>query len=161
MVAVRLQAVRILGGYGFELKQPLVDAGHVLSRQADGHLLAISLLQVRALADLVGRQVTGGPRAEIEQALQEFDAALPDLKNSRNIAAHMDAYIEGKGRLQRNVSDPEFQISVRTELENGVPTEYVLSITVAPGLAPIRLPVSSAAAAAQELCNATCAVAWA
>jgi hypothetical protein len=162
-LSVVRQADRILMQFEDELKRfPFDhDIERAFARQADGHLLGISLIQVRAMADVCSRQVDGDSRDKIESALREFNTALPNLKQLRNIVAHQDEYLEGRGRLQKDSDNPELSGSVGADVgRNGSLTEYTVSITIAPGLPTVRLPIVAGAAAAHALSTATLPVVW-
>ncbi|MFI5300451.1 MAG: hypothetical protein ACHREM_20380 [Polyangiales bacterium] len=66
------------------------DENFVMRPWADMQFLIIALRRVRRAAELAKR--VGEVRAEIEQAIVAFDAAVPSLPLMRNVGEHIDAY---------------------------------------------------------------------
>jgi hypothetical protein len=73
------------------------DGEFVLRRWADFLFLITALTRVRRAGSLAAR--VPAIADDIKSALRDFDAALPHLKNMRDVAEHFDDYAVDAGRL--------------------------------------------------------------
>jgi hypothetical protein len=153
--ACDLQAERIMSAAEYEIEiQPQIDIQAYISRQADSQLLLISLFQVRALSALVARHCSDFQRASLTAAMEKFDVTYPQIRRLRNVVAHIDEYIEGRGRSHRNDIEPSYQGGSEIKLSQGQPTECTISVTLASGVPPVLLPVIAAVKGAEVLSKA-------
>ncbi|MBB2948135.1 hypothetical protein FB565_007906 [Actinoplanes lutulentus] len=70
----------------------------------DALLLLVALRNVRRAAELAGKSLTK-PEAQqhLADALSKFDAALPGLKEARDVIEHLDEYAIGVGTEQKKL----------------------------------------------------------
>lgn len=89
-VAVRAQATRIVEGCGTFQEVP------------DAMMMIGAIRNVRRAADMALNHLRTDPaRTQLQEALDDFDAALPGVNNARNVIEHFDEYSRGIGRLQQ------------------------------------------------------------
>jgi len=74
------------------------DSEFLFRRWADFQFFIVALTRVRRAAVLAAKvpSITN----DMQKAVKEFDAALPMLKNMRDIAEHFDDYALDKGRIK-------------------------------------------------------------
>jgi hypothetical protein len=74
---------------------------------ADFQFLIVALRRLRHAAELATR--VSSVRVLVEDAIREFDQALPGLRKMRNVGEHIDAFAVDKGR-DRTVSRLQLQV---------------------------------------------------
>jgi hypothetical protein len=106
--AVTLQAERILRPHASHMEQ-----------QTDAYLFVQAVRQVLRGADLMLRGLDGDPRAEVvEQAIADFNLAVPDAKDARDVLDHFDDYARGVGKLSHpDIKNPK-EREVRSSAES-------------------------------------------
>lgn len=72
------------------------DETFVFRRWADFQFFIVSLRRLRQSALLAARAKAS--KADIENAVREFDESLPDLRKMRNVGEHVDEYAVERGR---------------------------------------------------------------
>jgi len=71
-----------------------------VARQTDAYLFVQALRQILRAADLMKRALVDDPRAQaVEDAIAEFNSAVPRAKDARDILDHFDDYARGIGSL--------------------------------------------------------------
>jgi hypothetical protein len=84
------------------------DSVFVFRKWADFGFLVVALTRLRRAAKLAAS--LSEAKSILGAALQEFDAALPDLKRMRDVAEHIDDYVIDQGR-QRTVARQSLEVS--------------------------------------------------
>jgi hypothetical protein len=84
------------------------DAEFVLRKWADFDFLIVALTRLRRATALAAK--IPQLRASLEEALEQFDKALPDLKKMRDVAEHVDDYAADQGR-QKAVARQSLEVS--------------------------------------------------
>jgi len=84
------------------------DTRFVLRRWADFDYLIVALTRLRRAAQLAAR--IPQLQASLAAALAQFDSALPDLKQMRDVAEHIDDYALDQGR-QKAVARQSLEVS--------------------------------------------------
>jgi hypothetical protein len=85
------------------------DDDFLFRRWADFQFFIVALTRVRRAAALAAKIPIISN--DIERGIQEFDAALPMLKNMRDVAEHFDDYALDRGRL-KSVSRKGLEVGV-------------------------------------------------
>lgn len=89
-VAVRAQAARIVDGCGTFQEVP------------DAMMMIGAVRNVRRAAAMALQHLsTDVARVQLQEALDDFDAALPGISAARNVIEHFDEYSVGVGHLQQ------------------------------------------------------------
>jgi hypothetical protein len=88
------------------------DGEFVLRRWADFLFLIAALTRVRRAAALAAK--VPALANEIQCALRDFDAALPNLKNMRDVTEHFDEYAMDVGHL-KEVSRKSLEVGTISE----------------------------------------------
>lgn len=88
------------------------DGDFHFRKWADFQFLIVALTRLRRAAVLAGKVPT--INRDIQSSIQQFDTALPKLKDMRNIAEHFDAYAmeEGKMSGQDGISRRGLEVGV-------------------------------------------------
>lgn len=125
-------------------------------RSADAVFFVYALHQLRATIVLIAKSLPDNKVSKkIGNSVKSFDAQLPWLRNARNIFAHFDEYIQGAGRIQKAEPGAALKFAHNTHIgrEGGdlTASDYVLSVTIAPGEPPIEVGVNRSARAAVDL----------
>jgi hypothetical protein len=76
------------------LREPVGDDLFVLGPISDAEWLIIQLDRFLCLARRVNELSAGA----LEKAINAFLVAIPELRNARNVIAHLDEYVVGGGR---------------------------------------------------------------
>jgi hypothetical protein len=84
------------------------DKEFKLRKWADFDMLVVALTRLRRIAKLASS--VPDIRASMNQAIQEFDSAIPHIKRFRDVAEHVDEYAVDSGR-SRSVSRKDFETS--------------------------------------------------
>jgi len=82
-------------------------------RQVDAYQFVHALRQVHRSACMIRDALDGYARHEAGRAVADFEAAVPDAKNARDVLDHFDAYAQGMG----NLSHPGTRTNQRTPTE--------------------------------------------
>ena len=80
---------------GLKTSEP-EDGEFIFRRWADFHFLIVALTRLRRATTLAAKVPT--LTSAMQNALTNFDAALPTLKKMRDIAEHFDDYATDRGR---------------------------------------------------------------
>lgn len=140
-MAVRQQRERILPA----------DPSYQLrgTRQADTYLFVWAAHNLRTGAELVRRSAPPEVQERIRSAIEDFDAAVPDVRKLRNALSHFDAFVYGEGHLQRGRESPH--LGVYTVVHQG---DYELVVSLAVGEPVLRLSIEKTTDAANALFQA-------
>lgn len=84
----------------------------MLRKWADFGFLIVSLTRLRRAAQLASRLPELQPK--LLDAIEQFDRALPGLKNMRDVAEHIDDYAVDQGR-KRSVARQSLEVSTLDE----------------------------------------------
>ena len=85
------------------MRSPTPDHAHF-----EAEVFAICLSRLRRAAEHAS-SVSGSHR--IPSAIDAFDAAVPDVKDVRDVLEHFDAYLQNRGNLQKaGVMPPGFDV---------------------------------------------------
>jgi hypothetical protein len=92
------------------------DGEFIFRRWADFQFFIIALTRLRRAAALAAK--VPALASDIQKAIHEFDAAVPALKNMRDVAEHFDDYALDKGRT-KSVRRAQLEVGSfnNTELE--------------------------------------------
>jgi hypothetical protein len=107
-------------------------------REVDSHLFAVALKDLRTAVDWAGNKCRGQGVGAVRRALEAFDAAVPDLKNVRDVHEHFVNYESGDPKRFLKHIDPDFAVYwSRDETGNVVVSiaGYKLDVRVAAGAA--------------------------
>jgi hypothetical protein len=83
------------------------DAKFIFRRWSDFDFLVVALTRLRRAAELAAKVPSISKR--IRSALKAFDAALPHLKEMRDVAEHIDDYAIDSGR-NRSISRKSLEV---------------------------------------------------
>jgi hypothetical protein len=72
-----------------------------VEHMGDAALITLALRNVLRAAKLAEDFSTDDDRQKISRAIADFENALPDVKNARDVLEHFDDYTKGEGRLQQ------------------------------------------------------------
>lgn len=86
------------------LKRLTADEAEAIDRQTDARFLAVAIRNVLRGATWAYNVIGGEPRKMVLAALTQFDNALPDAVDVRDILEHFDAYAQGRGERQKDNS---------------------------------------------------------
>ena len=115
---------------------------------SDAYLLVIAVRNVLRAGRLARDELhTDSARAVLDQALAEFEAALPGAKNARDVLEHFDDYARGRGGRGRGAGFGPYRIRLsgsEERNESGWPMRIVLHV----GPHPVDLTAAPHAAAA-------------
>ncbi|MDG6104032.1 hypothetical protein Daura_23070 [Dactylosporangium aurantiacum] len=160
MNAANLQGNRILDHIRRPGTADLVE--HVATQvviASDTLTYPISLSLVRRAATLAMRYAVPTRSAEIRDAVQCFDLAVPATADVRNILSHFDAYADGGGHLQAaGAVDPgsglwhtiRYVTHVGTDGDVIVDAHYI-SVSIDMTQPPIELDIVSSLQAGHDL----------
>jgi hypothetical protein len=84
----------------------------VFRRCADFQFLIVALRRLRRAAELAAR--ASSVQVLVNDAIREFDQALPGLRKMRNVGEHIDAFAVDEGR-HRTVSRLQLQVGEMNE----------------------------------------------
>jgi hypothetical protein len=85
------------------------DGEFIFRRWADIHFLIVALTRLRRAAVLASKIET--LKANISEAIHMFDDSLPNLKQMRDVAEHIDDYATNKGK-NKNVDRSSLEVFV-------------------------------------------------
>lgn len=122
----------------------VADRDNKVGNEVDARFLALAVRNVLRAARLACNHTDGASMTAIQAPIDDFDAAVPNAIDVRDIIEHFDDYVRGKGNRQKNgtMLNP-LEYSVRFE------NEYLL------GLADThRLDARSGSEAAIQLAEA-------
>ena len=88
------------------------DGEFLFRRWADFQFLIVALIRLRRAASLAAKISVVAD--DIRAALDEFDAALPMLKNMRDVAEHIDDYALDRGR-HKDISRKSLEVAIISE----------------------------------------------
>ena len=72
-----------------------------VEHMGDAALLTLALRNVLRAAKLAESFSTGEDRQKISRAITDFETALPDAKDARDVLEHFDDYAKGTGYMQK------------------------------------------------------------
>lgn len=94
-------------------------AGAGFRREVDLALLLVLLVRLRRAVGL-GANILEA--SALSEALDAFDRRVPEARHMRNISEHVDAYIAGRGRDQKDVPDGSLGVRIWDGPPNTDPT---------------------------------------
>lgn len=118
----------------------------------DGHFYAIEVVHAMRAAGIV-RKATND--SELGTAIKRFESRASDYKNVRDILEHWDAYMQGRGRLQKAEEVPRWLNIGRkwTNMHVSGKRDHLVMV------GPFELSVETSFDALRDVVRATCAVA--
>lgn len=142
-LAVSNQAERVCGA----LRPGIQLAG---TSKIDAMLLAFALDNLRRAVQLVAKVVPDAEAELVTQGLSRFDSEVPAVREIRNVLAHFDDYVQGKGHLQQKVEGGWLGIR-HSDTSDG----FVLALKFSPDRPASVLDVVAAKEAAHGLFRST------
>jgi hypothetical protein len=85
------------------------DENFIFRKCADFDLLIVALKRLRRAVKIATKVKT--IKRELDNALNEFDNALPNLTKMRDVAEHIDEYAVDKGKIN-NISRKQLEVSI-------------------------------------------------
>lgn len=103
-------------------------------------MLALALRNLSRAAEMAVHYLSGAKRAGLQEQIDIFNRALPDLVHARDMLEHFDEYAAGTGRRQRQDADLIYEVAVSHN-----DASWILCV------GPHRIDIANARAAAHNL----------
>lgn len=103
-------------------------------------MLALALRNLSRAAEMAVCNLSGAKQAGLQEQIDSFNRALPDLVHARDMLEHFDEYAAGTGRRQRQNADLIYEVAVSRN-----DASWMLCV------GPHRIDIANARAAANAL----------